>query len=54
MQRLADGGPDEPNNVIAVCPNCHRRTHSSVDKKIFNNDLISKIEQKEDDLGNRG
>ena len=54
MQRLADGGPDEPNNVIAVCPNCHRRTHSSVDKKIFNNDPISKIEQKEDDLGNRG
>jgi len=54
MQRLADGEPDEPNNVIAVCPNCHRKAHSSVDKKIFNNDLISKIEQKEDDLGNRG
>ena len=53
MKRLADGGPDEPSNVIAVCPNCHRRAHSSVDKKIFNGDLISKIKQKEDDLGIR-
>jgi 5-methylcytosine-specific restriction endonuclease McrA len=25
--RLADSGPDHPENVIGVCPNCHRRAH---------------------------
>ncbi|MFA9427055.1 HNH endonuclease [Natronorubrum sp. A-ect3] len=27
VHRLSDGGPDEPENVIAICPNCHRRAH---------------------------
>ena len=25
--RLADGGRDEIDNVVAVCPNCHRKVH---------------------------
>lgn len=29
--RLADGGPDHPRHVAAVCPNCHRRIHSGKD-----------------------
>lgn len=24
---LADGGTDTPGNVVALCPNCHRRIH---------------------------
>ncbi len=24
---LADGGPDTPDNTIALCPNCHRKRH---------------------------
>lgn len=24
---LSQGGPDTPENVVAVCPNCHRRLH---------------------------
>ncbi len=24
---LADGGPDTEENVVALCPNCHRRMH---------------------------
>lgn len=24
---LADGGPDAPENTIAICPNCHRKRH---------------------------
>lgn len=27
VQRLADGGPDALQNVVALCPNCHRRMH---------------------------
>ena len=26
--RLADGGEDSENNVVALCPNCHRTMHS--------------------------
>ena len=50
LKRLADGGPDHPNNVIAVCPNCHRRAHSSIDRNNFNNSLILIVNQKEDEL----
>jgi 5-methylcytosine-specific restriction protein A len=38
-QRLADGGPDDPDTVIAICPNCHRRVHSGVDGDAFNEEL---------------
>jgi len=31
--RLADEGPDDPKNVIGVCPNCHRRAHFAHDRK---------------------
>jgi len=37
--RLKDDGPDHPANVIALCPNCHRRAHSSKDRKVFNERL---------------
>lgn len=39
VHRLADGGPDHPENVVALCPNCHRRAHFSEDAQIFNNTL---------------
>jgi len=25
---VADGGPDDPDNLLALCPNCHRRHHN--------------------------
>lgn len=34
--RLADGGPDHPRHVGALCPNCHRRIHSGSDGKEIN------------------
>lgn len=37
--RLADGGPDHPAKVVALCPNCHRRAHYSVDADTFNHGL---------------
>lgn len=27
VQRLADGGKDSIDNVVAICPNCHRKIH---------------------------
>ncbi|WP_204375796.1 HNH endonuclease [Pseudomonas citronellolis] len=35
MTRLADDGPDLPANVAALCPNCHRRAHYSIDRMEF-------------------
>ena len=39
LTRLADGGADCPENVIALCPTCHRRAHYSIDSKEFNDKL---------------
>ncbi len=41
LQRLSDGGPDHPENVIALCPNCHRRVHCSIDGDRYNQQLIT-------------
>lgn len=37
--RMADGGPDHPAHVIALCPTCHRRVHHSHDGNTYNEDL---------------
>jgi 5-methylcytosine-specific restriction protein A len=41
--RLADDGLDAPENVAAICPNCHREAHYSFDKDEFNQFLHLKI-----------
>lgn len=50
MFRLADGGPDHPENVIALCPTCHRRAHYATDSKSFNATLIEIIKDKESEI----
>jgi 5-methylcytosine-specific restriction enzyme A len=45
IHRLADGGADHPNSVVALCPNCHRRAHYAEDGKQFN-DYLDKVAQK--------
>ncbi|XQW85683.1 HNH endonuclease [Thalassotalea piscium] len=40
LTRLSDGGADSPENVIALCPTCHRRAHYAVDGVSFNNELM--------------
>jgi len=47
IERLGDGGPDHPENVIAVCPNCHRRAHYSVDSTEYNDLLRLKARELE-------
>lgn len=43
LTRLADGGADLPQNIIALCPTCHRKAHYSLDCLEFNNQLINKV-----------
>lgn len=32
IKRMADGGADTIDNVVAICPNCHRKIHVLQDK----------------------
>jgi 5-methylcytosine-specific restriction protein A len=41
--RVADGGPDHPRWVAALCPNCHRRVHYGKDGDSFNQKIAKKI-----------
>lgn len=43
IDRLADGGPDHPSSVIALCPNCHRKAHYAKDAMRFNAALKAHI-----------
>ena len=44
--RLADDGPDLPENVAALCPNCHREAHFSKSRTTLKDDLFEKIRLK--------
>lgn len=43
LRRLSDGGPDEPQWVAAICPNCHRRAHHAEDATSFNMGLTAVV-----------
>jgi 5-methylcytosine-specific restriction protein A len=47
IRRLSDGGPDRPEWVAALCPNCHAKAHYSKDKQIFNSYLRQVVLNKE-------
>ncbi|MFA0889246.1 MAG: HNH endonuclease [Synergistales bacterium] len=36
LRSLWDEGPDTPENVIALCPTCHRRVHNGIDGNEYN------------------
>jgi 5-methylcytosine-specific restriction protein A len=40
LHRRSDGGADHPDNVVALCPNCHRRVHYGQDGNEFNQTLF--------------
>ncbi|PSQ21331.1 HNH endonuclease [Halobacteriales archaeon QS_9_67_17] len=50
IQRLSDDGPDDPENVIAVCPNCHRRVHYGRDGDEFDRELKQKAETRNEEF----
>jgi len=47
IKKLSDGGPDHPEWVAAVCPNCHRNAHYGSDKLQVKQDLLKIIRDKE-------
>jgi 5-methylcytosine-specific restriction protein A len=50
--RLADDGPDSPENVAALCPNCHRMAHFGQNQDLFRDELVQLVREKEARLGN--
>lgn len=43
VKHLAKKGSDRPSNAVALCPNCHRRCHHSIDKDQFTLSLYEKV-----------
>ncbi|WP_455368115.1 NUDIX domain-containing protein [[Eubacterium] cellulosolvens] len=48
--RRADRGPDSPNTVIALCPNCHKRIDNGKDGNQFNEFLKKRVKFIEDKI----
>ncbi|MEX0372110.1 HNH endonuclease [Spiribacter roseus] len=47
LTRLSDGGPDAPDKVAAICPNCHREIHHGRGGRDINHRLADAIDAKE-------
>lgn len=45
VKRLADKGPDTIENAVALCPNCHKSFHYSVDRGSLIESLYAKIKR---------
>ena len=41
--RLADGGPDQVDNAVALCPTCHKRIHHGEDRGELLEALYQKV-----------
>lgn len=48
ITRVKDDGPDDPLNVIAVCPNCHREAHFGRDPKALERSMRAKVDRIEE------
>ena len=47
LRRLADGGADTVTNAVALCPNCHRRFHYSLNATQLVEAMYEKLERLE-------
>lgn len=54
IHRLADDGPDSPQNVAAICPNCHKEAHFGKNKNAIRERLAEIIQNKEISLDKKG
>ena len=43
IRRIANGGPDHPRRVAALCPNCHTYIHDGEDGDVDNRALADKL-----------
>ena len=50
IHRMADGGPDHPEFVAAICPNCHREVHYGEHGEEMNQQLGEKTARLERSL----
>ena len=50
IHRLADDGPDLPENVAALCPNCHRELHLGAQSISLKEALLDTVSAKENAL----
>lgn len=50
LYRVSDGGVDDPENVIALCPNCHREVHHGQRGDELNQDLIDRAKKRNQEL----
>jgi len=50
IDKVGDGGPDAPDRVIALCPNCHRRAHFGVDAVSLNSTYRQIVADKEAEM----
>lgn len=46
VTRVSDDGPDHPDNVIALCPNCHAEVHNGKRGDELNDELREQIENR--------
>ncbi|NIM97164.1 MAG: hypothetical protein GTO24_03470 [candidate division Zixibacteria bacterium] len=53
LRRLSDGGPDDPEWVAGVCPNCHRQAHYGHDADSIKKRLTELVRGKESSWNNR-
>lgn len=51
VKTLADGGPDTPDNAVALCPNCHRAMHYSKDQNIMISEIYRRVPRLRDPDG---
>ena len=54
IRRLSDGGPDRPDAVAALCPNCHREAHYGNDCQQLNQSLLKTVAERERTLTSEG
>jgi 5-methylcytosine-specific restriction protein A len=47
LHRLAGGGPDDPGNVAAICPNCHREAHHGMRRDQIADTLTQRVRSTE-------
>ena len=49
IKALSEGGPDDPRNMVALCPNCHKKLdvgREDLREEVLKN-LKSKLERKD-------
>lgn len=47
MRRLSDGGLEDPQHIVAVCPACHQRIHQGEEGKAISDRLAQTISRME-------